>query len=47
MEDCINVRVLLELLISKEALEDYFGEHNFACSGEKISRYYQVYQYLL
>jgi len=33
--------------ISKEVLEDYRGEHNFACTGEQISGYYQAYQYLL
>ncbi len=47
MEDCKNAHVLPELLISKEVLEDYSGEHNLACSGEQISRYYQTYQYLL
>lgn len=47
MEDCKNAHVLPELLISKEVLEDYFGEHSLACSGEQISRYYQAYQYLL
>ena len=47
MEDCKNAHVLPELLISKEVLEDYFGEHNLACSGEQIGRYYQTYQYLL
>lgn len=47
MKDCKNAHVLPELLISKEVLEDYFGEHNLACSGEQISRYYQAYQYLL
>lgn len=47
MEDCKNAHVLPELLISKEVLEDYSGEHNLACSGEQISRYYQAYQYLL
>ena len=47
MEDCKNAHVLPELLISKEVLEDYLGEHNLASSGEQISRYYQAYQYLL
>ncbi len=41
------LNVLSELLISKEVLEDYRGEHNFACTGEQISGYYQAYQYLL
>ncbi len=47
MEDPKNAHVLSELLISKEVLEDYRGEHNFSCTGEQISRYYQAYQYLL
>lgn len=47
MEDCKNAHVLPELLISKEVLEDYVGEHHLACSGEQINRYYQAYQYLL
>lgn len=47
MEDCKNAHVLPELLISKKVLEDYSGEHNLACTGEQISRYYQAYQYLL
>ena len=47
MDDPKNARVLPELLISKEVLEDYCGEHNFACTGEQINRYYQAYQYLL
>lgn len=47
MEDCKNAHVLPELLISKEVLEDFSGEHNLACTGEQISRYYQAYQYLL
>ncbi len=47
MEDYKNAHVLPELLISKEVLEDYSGEHNLACTGEQISRYYQAYQCLL
>lgn len=47
MEDCKNAHVLPELLICKEVLEDYLGEHNLASSGEQISKYYQAYQYLL
>lgn len=47
MEDVKNAHVLPELLISKEVLEDYFGEHKLACSAEQIGRYYQAYQYLL
>ena len=47
MEDPKNAHVLSELLISKEVLEDYRGEHNLACTGEQINGYYQTYQYLL
>ncbi|MCM1184344.1 MAG: hypothetical protein NC337_13315 [Roseburia sp.] len=47
MEDGKNAHVLPELLISKEVLEDYLSEHNLACTGEQINRYYQAYQYLL
>ncbi len=47
MEDSKNVHVLPELLIGKEVPEDYCGEHNLACTGEQINRYYQAYQYLL
>lgn len=47
MEDPKNAHVLSELLISKEVLEDYRGEHNFDCTEEQISGYYQAYQYLL
>lgn len=47
MEDCKNAHVLPELRISKEVLEDYYGEHRLACTGEQIGRYYQAYQYLL
>lgn len=47
MEDPKNAHVLPELLISKEVLEDYRGEHNLACTGEQINRYYLAYQYLL
>ena len=36
-----------ELLISKEVLEDYCGEHHLACTGEQINGYYQAFQYLL
>ena len=44
MEDPKNVRVLPELSISKEVLEDYRGEHYLACTGEQISGYYKEYQ---
>lgn len=47
MEDGKNAHVLPELLISKEVLEDYFGEHKLACTAEQIGNYYQAYQYLL
>lgn len=47
MEDPQNTHVLPELLISKEVLEDYCGEHNLACTDEQINRYYEAYQYLL
>lgn len=47
MEDPKNAHVLPELLISKEVLEDYCGEHNLACTGEQINGYYKTYQYLL
>ncbi len=47
MEDSKNAHVLPELLISKEVLKDYSGEHNLACTGEQINGYYQAYQYLL
>lgn len=47
MEDPKNAHVLSELLISKEVLEDYRGEHNLDCTGEQINGYYQAYQYLL
>ena len=47
MEDPKNAHVLSELLISKEVLEDYCGEHHLACTGEQINGYYQAFQYLL
>ena len=47
MEGSKNAHVLPELLIGKKVLEDYRGEHNLACTGEQIDRYYQAYQYLL
>lgn len=47
MEDPKNVRVLPELLISKEVLEDYRGEHYLACTEAQIRGYYEAYQYLL
>ncbi|MCM1261654.1 MAG: hypothetical protein NC313_02950 [Butyrivibrio sp.] len=47
MADTKNAHVLPELLISKEVLEDYRGEHKLDCTGEQINRYYQAYQYFL
>ncbi len=47
MRDPKNTHVLPELLISKEVLEDYQGEHKLACTAEQISQYYKSYQYLL
>lgn len=47
MEDPQNASVLSELLISREVLEDYRGDHKLACTGEQINRYYQAYQYFL
>lgn len=47
MEDPKNAHILPELLVSKEVLEDYCGEHNLDCTGEQINGYYQAYQYLL
>ena len=47
MEDPKNVHVLPELLISKEVLEDYRGEHCLACTADQIGGYYKAYQYLL
>lgn len=47
MEDPKNIRVLPELEISKEVLEDYRGEHYLACTGEQIKGYYEAYQYFL
>ena len=38
MEDSKNAHVLPELLISKEVLEDYSGEHNLACTGDHFTR---------
>ena len=35
MKDPKNAHVLSELLISKEVLEDYRGEHNLTCTGER------------
>lgn len=40
MKDPKNVKVLPELKISKEVLEDYKGPHNLDCSKEQINNYY-------
>lgn len=37
MEDPPNAHVLSELLISKEVLEDYFGEHNLPALGSRLT----------
>ena len=47
IEDPRSAHVLSELLISKEVLEDYHGEHKLTCTEEQMNRYYQAYQYLL
>lgn len=47
MSDPKNARVLPELRISKEVLEDYRGEHVLHCTKEQINKYYSAYLYLL
>lgn len=47
MEDPKNSRVLPELRISKEVLQDYRGEHFLNCTEGQILGYYTAYQYLL
>lgn len=47
MEDPKNTKVLPELRISKEVLEDYKGPHNLDCTKEQISNYYLNFSYLL
>lgn len=47
MKDPKNAHVLPELLISKEVLEDFCGEHKLACTEKQLEEYYQAYQYLL
>ncbi len=47
MIDPKNVRVLPELSISKEVLEDYRGEHILNCTKEEINNYYSAYVNLL
>lgn len=43
MQDPKNQRVLPELLISREVLEDYRGEHKLNCTKEQIRGYYNAY----
>lgn len=47
MQDPKNARVLPELAISKEVLEDYIGERRLDCTKEQIGKYYAGYQLLL
>ena len=47
MIDPKNIRVLPELSISKEVLEDYRGEHILNCTKEEINNYYSTYVNLL
>lgn len=47
MQDPKNARVLPELAISKEVLEDYIGARNLDCTKEQIGKYYAGFQLLL
>lgn len=47
MLDPKNKKVLPELEISKEVLEDYKGVHYLNCSKEQINKYYSNYTYML
>lgn len=47
MADPKNKRVLPELRISKEVLEDYRRDHILNCSKEQIENYYKAYVNLL
>ena len=47
MEDPKNARIIPELCISKEVLEDYKGEHRLNCTKEQINNYYGSYMNLL
>ena len=47
MKDPKNLRVLPELKVSKEVLEDYRGEHVLDCTKEQIDHYYNTYINLL
>jgi hypothetical protein len=47
MQDPKNTRVVPELQISKEVLEDYKGSHEINCSKKDIEKYYMTYTYLI
>lgn len=47
MQDPKNIRVLPELEISKEVLEDYKGKHILNCTKEQIDKYYSTFINLL
>jgi hypothetical protein len=47
MKDPKNVRVVPELQISKEVLEDYKGNHEMNCSKQEIENYYMTYTYMI
>ncbi len=47
MQDPKNIRVLSELEISKEVLEDYKGKHILNCTKEQIDKYYSTFMNLL
>lgn len=47
MQDPKNVKVLPELEISREVLEDYKGEHVLNCTKEQINGYYSAFANLL
>ncbi len=47
MQDPKNIRVLPELEISKEVLEDYKGNHVLNCTKEQINKYYSTFMNLL
>ena len=47
MQDPKNAKVLPELEISREVLEDYKGEHVLNCTKEQINGYYSAFANLL
>jgi PIN domain nuclease of toxin-antitoxin system len=48
MQDPKNVRVIPELQISKEVLEDYYsGKQEINCSKDELQKYYMTYTYLI